>query len=87
VPPAPSRDPRPTPRRLDVRRALVIASVVLVLVAVIAIGLLVSAGDDTPTPPTSSPATTPAPVTSPVTAGLPAPLAHALEQLERATRP
>ncbi len=80
-------DPRPTPRRLDLRRVIVVASVVLVLVAVIAIGLLVSAGDDAPTPPTTAPATTPATTPVSVATGLPAPLAHALEQLERATRP
>ena len=86
-PPAPGRDRRPTSRRTDLRRVIVVASVVLVLVAVIAIGLLVSAGDDAPTPPTTAPATTPATTPVPVGAGLPAPLAQALEQLERATRP
>ncbi len=81
------RAPRPTPRRLDLRRVIVVASVVLVLVVVIAIGLLVSAGDDAPTPPTTAPATTPATAPAPVGTGLPAPLAHALEQLEQATQP
>ena len=71
------RDPRPSPRRLDLRRARRRASVVLVLVAVIAIGLLVSAGDDAPTPPTTAPATAPATTPAPVGTGLPAPLAPA----------
>ena len=86
-----SRDPRPTPRRLDLRRVIVVASVVLVLVAVIAIGLLVSAGDDAPTPPTDRAGHDPGHHAGAGAGtggvGLPAPLAHALEQLEQATQP
>jgi non-specific serine/threonine protein kinase/serine/threonine-protein kinase len=84
--PAPARG-LPTPRR-DLRRAIVVVSVVLLLVAAIMIALLVAAGDDTPTTaPTTAPATTPATTPATVAVELPAPLAHALEQLERATQP
>ena len=88
--PVPIRGVRP-PRR-DLRRVVLVAAGLLVLVAAIAIALLVAAGDDTrTTAPTTTPVTAPvtAPTTTPATVAgeLPAPLAHALEQLERATQP
>ncbi|HLM18318.1 MAG TPA: hypothetical protein VK549_10880, partial [Acidimicrobiia bacterium] len=81
--PAPEAPARSLPRRRDLRRPLIAAAAVLLLVAA-AIGLIVAAGDDGPAP---APVTTQ--VTTPVqgTTDLPAPLARALEDLERAARP
>ena len=84
APSAPAQPSRSRPRRRDLRRALVAASVALVLVVAVAIGLIATAGDNGPsTPSVTTHATTPTPVAT----DLPAPLARALEQLERAARP
>jgi hypothetical protein len=72
------------PPRRDLRRAIVVASVVLALIAAVAIGLILVARDNGPTTPS---ATTQAATPTSVTTNLPAPLARALEQLERVTRP
>jgi len=58
--------------------------VALVLVVAVAIGLIAAAGDNGPsTPSVTTRATTPTSVST----DLPAPMARALEQLERAARP
>ena len=84
VPPAREQPARPRRRPRGLRGALVVASVVLVLVVAVAIGLVIATGDDGSVTP---PVTTQAPTPTSVTTDLPAPLALALEQLERAARP
>jgi serine/threonine protein kinase len=86
--PPPERS-APTPvapvRRRRFRPALVAMLVGIVLVLAIAIGLLISQGDDTAAPPESTtPTTVSAPVAGPP---LPTPLADALDRLQEATQP
>ena len=86
--PPPARS-APTPvapvRRRRLPPALITVAIGIALVLAIAVGLLVSQGDDTATPPEpTTPTTVSAPVAGPP---LPTSLADALDRLEEATQP